>query len=93
MEYTSIVQDVTFDRTFTSKKFCALFKTGIENYRKRTVLGAGIHIFTQLTGANALLCVRLASLSLTFDPNPGIQADFTYRESCDRQVWQKSTPS
>ncbi|KAI9497709.1 general substrate transporter [Zychaea mexicana] len=55
MEYTSIVQDVTFDRTFTSRKFCALFKTGIENYRKRTVLGAGIHIFTQLTGANALL--------------------------------------
>ncbi|KAI8139122.1 major facilitator superfamily domain-containing protein, partial [Fennellomyces sp. T-0311] len=27
----------------------------IQNYRKRTVLGAGIHIFTQLTGANALL--------------------------------------
>ncbi|KAG2222946.1 hypothetical protein INT45_012924, partial [Circinella minor] len=55
MEYTSIVQDVTFDRTYTSKTFFALFKTGIENYRKRTVLGAGIHIFTQLTGANGLL--------------------------------------
>ncbi|KAI9262136.1 general substrate transporter [Phascolomyces articulosus] len=55
MEYTSIVQDVTFDRTYTSKTFFALFKKGIENYRKRTVLGAGIHIFTQLTGANGLL--------------------------------------
>jgi hypothetical protein len=55
MEYTSIVQDVTFDRTFTSKKIEALFKKGIENYRKRTLLGAGIHTFAQLTGINALL--------------------------------------
>lgn len=55
MEYTSIVQDVTFDRTFTSKKIEALFKKGIENYRQRTLLGAGIHTFAQLTGINALL--------------------------------------
>ncbi|KAL1934776.1 hypothetical protein VTP01DRAFT_6958 [Rhizomucor pusillus] len=55
MEFTSIVQDVTFDRTFTSKKFQALFERGIENYQKRTLLGAGIHTFTQFTGFNALL--------------------------------------
>lgn len=55
MEFTGIVQDVTFDRTFSSTKFLALFKKGIDNYRKRTILGAGIHTFTQFTGINALL--------------------------------------
>lgn len=55
MEYFIIVQDVTFDRAYSSKKPFAIFRRGIDNYLKRTVLGAGIHIFTQLTGVNAIL--------------------------------------
>ncbi|CDS06967.1 hypothetical protein LRAMOSA09490 [Lichtheimia ramosa] len=55
MEYFIIVQDVTFDRQYSSKKPFAIFRRGIDNYLKRTVLGAGIHIFTQLTGVNAIL--------------------------------------
>ncbi|KAI9318115.1 general substrate transporter [Dichotomocladium elegans] len=55
MEYHIIVQDVSFDRAYSSKKSFAIFRRGIDNYLKRTVLGAGIHIFTQLTGVNAIL--------------------------------------
>ncbi|KAI7867822.1 general substrate transporter, partial [Spinellus fusiger] len=55
MEFTSIVQDVSFDRLYTKKPFLTLFQGGICNYRKRTLLGAGVHILTQFTGINGVL--------------------------------------
>ncbi|KAI9032786.1 general substrate transporter [Phycomyces nitens] len=55
MEYTGIVQDVTFDKIYTKNPYTALFQTGTTNYKKRTFLGIGIHALTQLTGINALL--------------------------------------
>ncbi|KAI7869404.1 general substrate transporter, partial [Spinellus fusiger] len=54
MEFTSIVQDVSFDRLYTKKPFLTLFQGGICNYRKRTLLGTGVHILTQLTGVNGV---------------------------------------
>ncbi|KAL0072938.1 hypothetical protein F4703DRAFT_1844393 [Phycomyces blakesleeanus] len=55
MEFTGIVQDVSFDKIYTTNPYTALFQTGTTNYRRRTLLGIGIHAFTQLTGINALL--------------------------------------
>lgn len=55
MEFVGIVQDVTFDKTYSSKTYTALLEKGIENNRKRTLLGIGIHMLTQLTGINVLL--------------------------------------
>lgn len=56
MEFIGIVQDVTFDRNYSSKKsYSTLLQKGIENNRRRTLLGIGIHMLTQLTGINVLL--------------------------------------
>ncbi|KAI8976512.1 general substrate transporter [Pilobolus umbonatus] len=56
MEFYSIVQDVRFDKViYSSTKFFTLWKKGNENNRKRTLLGMGVHVFTQLSGINAIL--------------------------------------
>ena len=56
MEYASIKQDVSFDEKFPSKQsYKALLEKGIENNRRRTILGIGMHMLTQLTGINVLL--------------------------------------
>ncbi|CAO3637390.1 unnamed protein product [Mucor fragilis] len=55
MEYTGIIQERNFDRKYSSKSYKTLIKEGIDNNRKRTILGVGLHIMTQLTGINALL--------------------------------------
>lgn len=55
MEYTGIVQDVTFDKIVYKQRFLSLLKKGNDNNLKRTLLGMGIHTFTQLSGINALL--------------------------------------
>lgn len=55
MKFVGIVQDVTFDKIYSSKTYAALLEKGIENNRKRTLLGIGIHMLTQLTGINVLL--------------------------------------
>lgn len=55
MEFIGIVQDVVFDNNYSSKKYSALLQKGIENNRRRTMLGIGIHMLTQLTGINVLL--------------------------------------
>lgn len=55
MEFVGIVQDVTFDKIYSSKTYTALLEKDIENNRKRTLLGIGIHMLTQLTGINVLL--------------------------------------
>ncbi|ORZ03758.1 sugar transporter [Syncephalastrum racemosum] len=56
MEFIGIVQDVTFDKNYSSKKsYSTLLQKGIENNRRRTLLGIGIHMLTQLTGINVLL--------------------------------------
>ncbi|KAI9491127.1 general substrate transporter [Zychaea mexicana] len=55
MEYIGIVQDVSFDKHFSSKSYSSLMHKGIENNRRRTLLGVGIHMLTQLTGINVLL--------------------------------------
>lgn len=57
MEFTGIVQDVTFDKIVYKHRFISLLQKGNDNYRKRTLLGMGIHTFTQLSGINALLQV------------------------------------
>ncbi|KAG0171719.1 hypothetical protein DFQ28_002426 [Apophysomyces sp. BC1034] len=54
MEYTSIVQDVNFDKRICPKTFTTLLKKGTENNRRRTLLGITAHTFTQLTGMAAL---------------------------------------
>ncbi|KAI8095690.1 hypothetical protein BDF21DRAFT_406489 [Thamnidium elegans] len=55
MEFTGIVQDVSFDKMVYKQKFWSLLRKGNDNNRKRILLGMGIHIFTQLSGINALL--------------------------------------
>ncbi|KAI8331844.1 hypothetical protein BC941DRAFT_150560 [Chlamydoabsidia padenii] len=55
MEFTGVRQDVWFDTHYTRKSFVALWSTGTENNLTRTLLGMGIHIFTQLSGINAIL--------------------------------------
>ncbi|ORZ14690.1 and other transporter-domain-containing protein [Absidia repens] len=55
MEFTGVRQDVWFDKHYTRKSFLALWSTGTENNLTRTLLGMGIHIFTQLSGINAIL--------------------------------------
>ncbi|ORZ10793.1 and other transporter-domain-containing protein [Absidia repens] len=55
MEFTGVRQDVGFDKRYTRKSFLALWSTGTENNLTRTLLGMGIHIFTQLSGINAIL--------------------------------------
>jgi MFS family permease len=55
MEYTSIVQDVSFDKMAYKHRFLSLLTKGNDNNRKRTLLGVGIHTFTQLSGINAIL--------------------------------------
>ncbi|KAI8644253.1 hypothetical protein BD408DRAFT_474979 [Parasitella parasitica] len=55
MEFTSIVQDVSFDKMAYRQRFMSLLRKGNDNNRKRTLLGVGIHVFTQLSGINALL--------------------------------------
>ncbi|CEG65081.1 hypothetical protein RMATCC62417_01945 [Rhizopus microsporus] len=55
MEYTSIVQDVSFDKMAYKHRFLSLLTKGNDNNRKRTLLGIGIHTFTQLSGINAIL--------------------------------------
>ncbi|KAI9280792.1 general substrate transporter [Sporodiniella umbellata] len=55
MEFTSILQEVQFDRMAYRHRFLSLFKKGTDNFRKRTLLGLGIHTFTQLSGINAIL--------------------------------------
>ncbi|KAI9243636.1 general substrate transporter [Sporodiniella umbellata] len=55
MEFTSIVQDVSFDKMAYRHRFLSLVTKGNDNHRKRTLLGMGIHAFTQLSGANAVL--------------------------------------
>ncbi|KAG1048567.1 hypothetical protein G6F43_009052 [Rhizopus delemar] len=55
MEFTSIVQDVSFDRMAYKHRFSSLLTKGIDNNRKRLLLGMGVHIFSQLSGINAIL--------------------------------------
>ncbi|KAL7311805.1 hypothetical protein PS15m_009523 [Mucor circinelloides] len=55
MEYTGIIQERNYDRKYSSQSYKTLIETGIDNNRKRTILGVGLHIMTQLTGINALL--------------------------------------
>ncbi|CAO3654991.1 unnamed protein product [Mucor fragilis] len=55
MEFTGIVQDVSFDKMAYRQRFMSLLRKGNDNNRKRTLLGVGIHVFTQLSGINALL--------------------------------------
>lgn len=55
MEFTGIVQDVSFDKMRYKQRFLSLLRKGNDNNRKRTLLGMGIHTFTQLSGINALL--------------------------------------
>ncbi|KAG2195654.1 hypothetical protein INT47_002893, partial [Mucor saturninus] len=55
MEFTGIVQDVSFDKIVYKQRFLSLLKKGNDNNLKRTLLGMGIHTFTQLSGINALL--------------------------------------
>lgn len=55
MEFTGIVQDVSFDKMAYQQRFLSLLRKGNDNNRRRTLLGMGIHIFTQLSGINALL--------------------------------------
>lgn len=57
MEFTGIVQDVNFDKIAYKHRFISLLQKGNDNNRKRTLLGMGIHTFTQLSGINALLQV------------------------------------
>lgn len=64
MEFTGIVQDVSFDKMVYKQKFWSLLRKGNDNNRKRTLLGMGIHIFTQLSGINALLYVSFFFFSL-----------------------------
>lgn len=55
MEYTGIVQDVSFDKKAYKQPFRSLLKKGNDNNRKRTLLGVTVHFFTQFTGINAIL--------------------------------------
>jgi hypothetical protein len=55
MEFTGIVQDVSFDKMAYRQRFVSLLRKGNDNNRRRTLLGMGVHIFTQLSGINALL--------------------------------------
>ncbi|CEP16857.1 hypothetical protein [Parasitella parasitica] len=55
MEYTGIIQEQNYDRKYSSQSYASLLSKGIDNNRKRTILGVGLHIMTQLTGINALL--------------------------------------
>lgn len=55
MEYTGIIQERNYDRKYSSQSYKSLIEEGIDNNRKRTILGVGLHIMTQLTGINALL--------------------------------------
>lgn len=55
MEFTGIVQDVSFDKMAYQQRFLSLLRKGNDNNRRRTLLGMGIHTFTQLSGINALL--------------------------------------
>ncbi|CAO3619592.1 unnamed protein product [Mucor hiemalis] len=55
MEFTGIVQDVSYDKLAYKQRFLSLLRKGNDNNRRRTLLGMGIHIFTQLSGINALL--------------------------------------
>lgn len=55
MEFTGILQDVSFDKMVYKQKFWSLLDKGNDNNRKRTLLGIGIHVFTQLSGINAIL--------------------------------------
>jgi MFS family permease len=55
MEFTGIVQDVTFDKMAYQQRFLSLLRKGNDNNRRRTLLGMGMHICTQLSGINALL--------------------------------------
>lgn len=55
MEYTGIVQDVMFDKIAYTHPFRSLLKKGTDNNLKRTLLGMGVHTFTQFTGINAIL--------------------------------------
>lgn len=55
MEFTGIVQDVSYDKMAYKQRFLSLLRKGNDNNRRRTLLGMGIHTFTQLSGINALL--------------------------------------
>lgn len=55
MEYTGIVQDVSFDKKAYKQPFRSLLRKGNDNNRKRTVLGIAVHFFTQFSGINAIL--------------------------------------
>ncbi|KAI8644920.1 general substrate transporter [Parasitella parasitica] len=55
MECTGIIQERNYDRKYSSQSYTYLISKGIDNNRKRTILGVGLHIMTQLTGINALL--------------------------------------
>lgn len=55
MEYIGIIQEKNYDLKYSSSSYRALIKKGIDNNRKRTMLGVGLHIMTQLTGINAIL--------------------------------------
>ncbi|GAN06123.1 general substrate transporter [Mucor ambiguus] len=55
MEYTGIIQERNYDRKYSSQSYKSLIDKGIDNNRKRTILGVGLHIMTQLTGINAIL--------------------------------------
>ncbi|KAI7898628.1 uncharacterized protein BX663DRAFT_546289 [Cokeromyces recurvatus] len=55
MEYTGLIQERNYDKKYTSKSYRSLLTKGIENNRKRTILGVGLHVMTQLTGINALM--------------------------------------
>lgn len=55
MEYTGIIQERNYDKKYSSQSYKSLIAKGIDNNRKRTILGVGLHIMTQLTGINALL--------------------------------------
>ncbi|KAI9313160.1 general substrate transporter [Dichotomocladium elegans] len=59
MEIQSIEQDYYYDTKFKSRKsYMHLLEKGTENNRRRTLLGIGIHMLTQLTGINVLLQVE-----------------------------------
>ncbi|KAK4512973.1 Oxysterol-binding protein 3 [Mucor velutinosus] len=55
MEYTGIIQERNYDNKYSSQSYKSLIEQGIDNNRKRTILGVGLHIMTQLTGINALM--------------------------------------
>ncbi|KAI9486903.1 MAG: general substrate transporter [Benjaminiella poitrasii] len=55
MEYTGMIQERNYDRKYSSKSYKSLLTRGIDNNKKRTTLGVGLHVMTQLTGINAFM--------------------------------------